>query len=74
MAPKILVTRPLPPAGDIVLQRAAQAGQVELITRSEDSTAPREWVLEQLKKGDVKGVVCMLGDKVSFGAALLASK
>ncbi|ORY81240.1 hypothetical protein BCR35DRAFT_304091 [Leucosporidium creatinivorum] len=64
MPSKILVTRPLPPAGDIVLQRASQAGQVELITRAEDSTAPREWVLEQLRKGDVDGVVCMLGDKI----------
>lgn len=65
MAPKVLLTRPLPAAGQTSLQKAHDQGRIDLIKRDDDSTAPREWLLTQLRTNDVEGILCMLGDKVS---------
>lgn len=65
MPPKILLTRSLPAQGADFLYKAKADGLIELIEWTEDSAAERGWLLSELRKGGVQGVICMLGDKVS---------
>lgn len=64
MPPKVLLLRSLPPQGQSVLQSAAAADVITLIEWTRDSGADRAWVLTELRKGGVEGVICMLNDKV----------
>lgn len=66
MAPtKILLTRSLPAQGAEFLIKAKADGLIELVEWTEDCAAERGWLLAELRKGAVEGVICMLGDKVS---------
>lgn len=62
--PTLLVSRPLPGPGAAILNEVAQAGQVKVIQWEEDSLAPRSWILDNLRKGGVDGLVITMGDKV----------
>ncbi|KAM0790330.1 hypothetical protein ACM66B_003215 [Microbotryomycetes sp. NB124-2] len=62
--PKIVVTRPLPDLGSVELHRAVDAGLITVVQQQKDEPADRTWLVEQLGKGDVAGLVCMLGDNI----------
>lgn len=61
---RILLTRTLPTLGQSLLQRAVDAGKIELVQWKEESGAPRTWILDELNKGPVAGMIVMLTDKV----------
>ncbi|KAK4047489.1 hypothetical protein OIV83_005402 [Microbotryomycetes sp. JL201] len=61
---KVVVTRPLPHLGSVELQNAADREFVLLVQQDRDEPADRTWLLDQLRRGDVAGIVCMLGDKI----------
>ncbi|GAA5873218.1 hypothetical protein JCM8547_008604 [Rhodosporidiobolus lusitaniae] len=67
-APKVLLTRPLLPsklAGGALLQRVHEEGKVNLVKWDNESPVDRKWLLEELRKGDVEGMVVMHnGEKI----------
>ena len=66
MAPtKIVLTRPLPADGAALLGEATASGAVELVQWEKDCTADRQWLLTELKRGGVVGILCLLGDRVN---------
>jgi len=71
--PTLLVSRPLPGPGAELLKQVTEAGTVKVVQWEDDSLAPREWILDNLKKGGVDGLVIMMGDKVSVECTTLAS-
>lgn len=64
--PTLLVSRPLPGPGAALLKQVNESGQAKVIQWEKDSLAPRDWILDNLKKEKVDGVVITMGDKVSF--------
>ncbi|GAA6037585.1 hypothetical protein JCM8097_006127 [Rhodosporidiobolus ruineniae] len=69
MPPKILLTRPLHPsklAGGAILDQAHQDGKINLVKWGEDRAVDRDWLLNELRKGDVVGWLCMHnGEKIN---------
>lgn len=75
MAPKIILTRPLPAAkgleGGAILDQAERDGLVTVVRWTRDEPVDREWLMEELKKGDVQGLLCMHnGEKVRLARLL----
>lgn len=69
MAPKIILTRPLPAEkgleGGALLDQAERAGLVRVVRWTKDEPVDRKWLLEELGKGDTDGLLCMHnGEKV----------
>lgn len=69
MAPKIILTRPLPAEkgleGGAILDRAERDGLVTVVRWTRDEPVDRNWLIDELKKGDVQGLLCMHnGEKV----------
>ncbi|GAA6021392.1 hypothetical protein JCM10207_002036, partial [Rhodosporidiobolus poonsookiae] len=68
MPPKVILTRPLPPshlAGGALLTRLAAEGTIDLVRWEQDTAVDRGWLLAELRKGGVDGVLCMHnGEKI----------
>ncbi|POY72268.1 hypothetical protein BMF94_4702 [Rhodotorula taiwanensis] len=69
MAPKIILTRPLPAEkgleGGALLDQAERAGLVRVVRWTKDEPVDRKWLLEELGKGDTDGLLCMHnGEKI----------
>ena len=67
MPPRVLLTRPLPSAGQTLLNDAHEHGRILLVKHDNESAAPRDWIMNHLAQGDIVGILCMLGDKVNGG-------
>ena len=77
MAPKIILTRPLPASkgleGGAILDQAERDGLVTVVRWTRDEPVDRKWLIEELKKGDVQGLLCMHnGEKVRLSLSLFA--
>ncbi|KAG0655004.1 hypothetical protein C6P46_001293 [Rhodotorula mucilaginosa] len=69
MAPKIILTRPLPAEkgleGGAILDQAERDGLVTVVRWTRDEPVDRTWLIDELKKGDVQGLLCMHnGEKI----------
>jgi hypothetical protein len=77
MAPKIILTRPLPAEkgleGGAILDQAERDGLVTVVRWTRDEPVDRTWLIDELKKGDVQGLLCMHnGEKVRLSRSPLA--
>ncbi|GAA5993210.1 hypothetical protein JCM10908_004507 [Rhodotorula pacifica] len=69
MPSKIILTRPLPAEkgleGGVILDKAERDGLITLVRWAKDEPVDRRWLLEELKKGDTEGLLCMHnGEKI----------
>ncbi|KAK4702507.1 hypothetical protein P7C70_g3715, partial [Phenoliferia sp. Uapishka_3] len=67
MPHKIVVTRTLPPGGAALLNASAASGAIEVVQWEPDTAADRSWLLTELRKGGVDGMIVFLGDKRLLG-------
>lgn len=62
--PKVVLTRLLPPEGARVLALAVASGEIDLVQWEEDRVADRSWLMGEMAKGGVVGLLGMFEDKV----------